>query len=62
METKERDEISDFMKSTFFSELHIKDKRAIAFYNDLEVKFYFKDQIIEEAGRDVNYFYLIYKG
>jgi signal-transduction protein with cAMP-binding, CBS, and nucleotidyltransferase domain len=50
------------MKSTFFSELHIKDRRAKAFYNDLEVKFYFKDQTIEEAGHDVNYFYLLYKG
>lgn len=32
IETKERDEISDLLKSTFFSELHIKDKKARTFY------------------------------
>lgn len=33
IETKERDEISDLLKSTFFSELHIKDKKARTFYS-----------------------------
>lgn len=62
IETKERDEISDLMKSVFFSELHIKDKKARNFYNDLEMEFYFKDETIEEAGAEVNKFYILFRG
>jgi len=38
------------LKSTFFSELHIKDKKARTFYNDCFIKFYFDGQVIAEAG------------
>ena len=62
IETKERDEISDLLKSTFFSELHIKDKKARAFYSECKLQFFFRGQVIEEAGGEVNNFYLVFRG
>jgi hypothetical protein len=62
IETKERDEISDLLKSTFFSELHIKDKKARSFYSECQLKFYFKGQVVEEAGGEVGFFYLVFRG
>ena len=50
------------MRSTFFSELHIKDKKAEQFYENLSLECYFKGQVIEEAGSDRKAFYLLYKG
>lgn len=35
IEEQERDLIDDFLKSTFFSELHIKDNKLKAFFSDL---------------------------
>ena len=62
IEMRERDEVNDLLKSTFFSELHMKDKKSIPFYDSCELKFYFDGQVIAEAGTDVSHFYLIFKG
>lgn len=37
IEENQRDLVDDFQKSTFFSELHIKDEKARSFYNDLQL-------------------------
>lgn len=50
------------LKSTFFAELHIKDKKARTFYNDCAIKFYFDGQTIAEAGEEVKFFYIIFRG
>ena len=38
------------LKSPFFSELHLQDKKAKTFYEGLKLKFYFQNETIEEAG------------
>ena len=50
------------MKSTFFSELHIKDKKARNFYESLKVECYFKGQMVQDAGSDEKALYIIYRG
>ena len=62
IENRCRDEISDLLKSTFFFELHLKDKKTQAFYDKCQLRFYFDGQVIAEAGSDVNFFSLIFKG
>lgn len=37
IEENEREHIEDFLKSTFFTELHIKDEKAKNFLRDLEL-------------------------
>ena len=59
---KNRAEVSDMMKSDFFVELHIKEKRAKQFYDALTPQFYFKNEQICEAGQQPEYFYLHFKG
>lgn len=39
------------MKSDFFVELHLKQKRAKSFYDGLTPEFYFKNEQICEAGQ-----------
>ena len=41
IEEKSRDEIADLMKSDFFIELHLKDRKAKAFFEKLKPEFYF---------------------
>ena len=62
IEMRERDEISDMLKSTFFHELHLKDKKSQSFFENCKLKFFFDGQVISEAGSDVHYFSLIFKG
>lgn len=50
------------MKSDFFVELHIKEKRARQFYEGLTPEFYFKNEQICEAGQEPDKFYLHFKG
>ena len=59
---KNRAEISDMMKSDFFVELHIKEKRAKQFYDALTPEFYFKNEQICEAGQEAEQFFLHFKG
>jgi len=59
---RSRDEISDLLKSTFFYELHLKDRKAQSFYENSQLRFYFDGQVIAEAGADVPFFSLIFKG
>ena len=40
------------MKSDFFLELHLKEKRAKIFYDTLTPEFYFKNEQICEAGHE----------
>lgn len=62
IEGRERDLLNDLLKSTFFSELHLKDRKAHQFYENLAVECYFQGQVIQEAGSDEKAFYLVYKG
>ena len=41
------------LKSTFFSELHIKEKKARALYSEFALQFYFDGQVVAEAGGEV---------
>ena len=50
------------MKSTFFTELHMKDKKAHQFYENCTVECYFQGQVIQEAGSEEKAFYLMFKG
>ena len=59
---RERDEINDLLKSTFFHELHMKDKKSQEFYDKCKLKFYFDGQVIADAGSDADNFFLIFKG
>ena len=47
---KSRDEIADLLKSDFFVELHLKDKKAKLFFSNLSPEFYFSGENICEAG------------
>jgi hypothetical protein len=47
---KSRDEIADMIKSDFFIELHLKDKKAKNFFNLLKPEFYFQGESICNAG------------
>lgn len=46
MQTKERDQISDLLKSTFFTELYLKDKKAKNFFDECELQFFLDGQVI----------------
>jgi signal-transduction protein with cAMP-binding, CBS, and nucleotidyltransferase domain len=50
------------LKSTFFTELHMKDKKAHQFYENCTVECYFQGQVIQEAGSEEKAFYLMFKG
>ena len=46
IENRSRDEISDLLKSTFFYELHLKDRKSQSFYDNCQLRFYFDGQVI----------------
>lgn len=46
MNDRYKEDMSDLPKSDLFTELHIKDKRSRTFVGDLEIEFYFKDEVI----------------
>lgn len=62
IEDKSRDEIADLIKSDFFIELHLKDRKARNFFDLLRPEFYFKGEHICDAGELPKKFYIIFRG
>jgi hypothetical protein len=50
------------IKSDFFIELHLKDKKAKNFFNLLKPEFYFQGENICNAGELPEKFFIIFRG
>ena len=50
------------LKSDFFTELHLKDRKAKTFFDLLLPEFYFKGEHIYDVGDEAFNFYILFRG